>query len=100
MRVSKFGLVLSIVYLVITAFLFIDAFTCTSDAFCGFGAFVAVLPWPFILESFFSSPVKILDSTFGLFFFALLNLSILYFVGHYLERFVHFIWRLLRKTQV
>ncbi len=81
MRISKFGLVLAIAYLVITAFLFIDAFTCSSDAFCGFWAFVAVLPWPFVLESFFSSPVKVLDSTFGLLFFASLNLFIFYLVG-------------------
>jgi cation transport ATPase len=83
MKYSKFGFVLSGLYLIITSVIFYQAFTC-GEMFCGLMAILPVLPWTFVMEAI--PGFKFLDNQFGLYFFALVNLLILYLLGSVLER--------------
>ena len=84
-KLSKMGLLLAGIYVVATAIIFYQAFTCHGE-FCGFMALILVTPWTFAAN--FLAPTflgSLLNDWFGLIFFAFLNAMLLYFVGKYIE---------------
>ncbi len=83
MKFSRWGLVLSGLYVGITSVIFYQAFTC-GDMYCGLIAIAPVLPWPLVAEVI-QFP-EFLDSKFGLYFFAIVNIYLLYWSGSVIER--------------
>ena len=83
-KLSKTGLVLSGVYILFALVFLYHAFTCHDDMFCGLTIIIPIFPWPFLLSTLgFSGGV--LDSFFGFFLFAFVNIIIIYYIGTFVQ---------------
>jgi len=81
MRVSKIGLWLAGVYLIVAIFILIRGLTC-SGMFCGLSILIPIMPWPFLVEMLPTTFQNLfLDSTIGVFVLVFLNTIIVYLVG-------------------
>lgn len=90
MKISKVGSSFAILYIVITGVVFYKAFTCVGE-FCGFVAFVPIMPWPLFIEYFPLNRIpndSILNTEFGFYIFALVNALLLYFLGVNIEKLI------------
>lgn len=76
-KLSKVGLTLSFAYLLVTAYFFYEAFTC-SGMYCGFILVLPIMPWNFILDGW------VQGSWFVYAMSVLANTVLLYLVGHFL----------------
>lgn len=80
-KLSRVGLIFSLVYLLVTAYFFYQAFTC-SGMYCGFILVLPIMPWNFLLEGW------IQGSWFVYAILLLVNFCIFYSVGHFFGLFV------------
>lgn len=75
-KVSKVGLFVSILYLLLTGYFFYEAFMCVG-MYCGFILVLPIMPWNFLLDGW------VQGSWFVYAMLLFVNFSICYSLGHF-----------------